>query len=539
MNLPDWTAFTSDETDHRGLDPLGLQSVGASIVQRRLLPGITDSTIHIRYYSFFCWVFWTFWQGGKKKAGTLEQLKWRTRLENVLRTATLWKSPDLLGLVGTTKTIKIDGLSRAGKVRIDKADVISAFIPAFYSASFRALGCGKWTPDGGAQLTTFGKTLAMKFDTTMRQSAVSRNALPALLSNNPTVSVKDVKAVADSIGLRPVEPGEPEYESLLELLFRLKAGDEQLTWQSRSRSLGLLMEIAKQGQGRILSVKDVHSVFATGLLPNKSSFNVPSEVRSDFEIWKRYQERQYLKIAIYSLWYEVVRFLDFSVSKTADARDIAGYFRNSFERSRVARKWFGHDFTGLSIHQAQGLLSKRLRGRPEELGKAAIVLNNELLNIRWTSSERISTSLVLLLLVATYWKEFQGQIEESQLHREGGRLRIALDSVVRDANQMGNSSLPDYLQWLVENYVLKQSTRIALEKLPDYRYFLVRDDAGFRLVKKQDPRSYLAYDPSRIGSAFELMSELKLVDISNGYRLTENGRRVLDQLRTLHHNKLA
>jgi len=66
--FPDWTEFCSNETEHRGLDPLGLESVGASIVQNQLLPGITNATRHIRYYSFFSWVFWKFWSRNKEKA---------------------------------------------------------------------------------------------------------------------------------------------------------------------------------------------------------------------------------------------------------------------------------------------------------------------------------------------------------------------------------------------------------------------------------------------------------------------------------------
>src|SRR5437016_3034861 len=66
--LPDWTEFCTNESEHRGLDPLGLEAVGASIVQNRLLPGITNATRHIRYYSFFCWVFWKFWNSRSGKA---------------------------------------------------------------------------------------------------------------------------------------------------------------------------------------------------------------------------------------------------------------------------------------------------------------------------------------------------------------------------------------------------------------------------------------------------------------------------------------
>jgi hypothetical protein len=51
--------------------------------------------------------------------------------------------------------------------------------------------------------------------------------------------------------------------------------------------------------------------------------------------------------------------------------------------------------------------------------------------------------------------------------------------------------------------------------LPDYRFFIIRDEEGYRLVKRQNPGSYLSYDSSRIGSAFELMADLKLIEIND------------------------
>ena len=92
----------------------------------------------------------------------------------------------------------------------------------------------------------------------------------------------------------------------------------------------------------------------------------------------------------------------------------------------------------------------------------------------------------------------------------------------------------DYLQWAVENYILKQATKVAIQKLPDYRFFIIRDEEGYRLVKRQDPQSYLSYDSSRIGSAFELMTDLKLVEINGTITLKSTGRKVLQKLRTSH-----
>lgn len=48
---PQWT----ERADKRGLDPLGLQNAGVSLYQS-LLPGISNVTLRMRYFGFFCWV---------------------------------------------------------------------------------------------------------------------------------------------------------------------------------------------------------------------------------------------------------------------------------------------------------------------------------------------------------------------------------------------------------------------------------------------------------------------------------------------------
>lgn len=49
--LPQWTS----KIDKRGLDPLGMQTAGVVLYQA-LLPGISNITLRMRYYGFFCWV---------------------------------------------------------------------------------------------------------------------------------------------------------------------------------------------------------------------------------------------------------------------------------------------------------------------------------------------------------------------------------------------------------------------------------------------------------------------------------------------------
>jgi hypothetical protein len=57
--LPQWTT----KFDKRGLDPLGMQNAGVVLYQA-LLPGISNITLRMRYYGFFCWLSDTYARRG-------------------------------------------------------------------------------------------------------------------------------------------------------------------------------------------------------------------------------------------------------------------------------------------------------------------------------------------------------------------------------------------------------------------------------------------------------------------------------------------
>jgi len=535
--FPDWTEFCSNETEHRGLDPLGLESVGASIVQNQLLPGITNATRHIRYYSFFSWVFWKFWSRNKGKARLSEQRRWRVRLENVLRAATLDKDEKIQALIGVTKAIRINRLPGKAKVSIEGGKAATAFVPANYSSSFRALGCGMWEDKRGAKLTAFGEKLALAFDESFDRVPGGRLALKELCSDATEVSVAAIRSAADAIRLRPVGPTEVEHKFLLELLLRMETGDDRVNASydmGRSRSFALFMEIIDQAEGTLSSASDLHQIFATGQLPNHRTFSVPPAMQHSFEVWKRYQERQYVKLSVYALWHEVVQLLGYSAFKTTSAQQLLARFDTALTNSDVAEEWLGKGCPTLTVGAALQVLSQRLSFKPREFGKKAIALAETLINLNASTEDRVGSAVVLLLLCACYWKSNGSTLPEAQLHKLGGVERISLEAIKKDLGQWTDATVADYLQWAVENYVLKQATRVAIQKLPDYRFFIIRDEEGYRLVKRQNPRSYLSYDSSRIGSAFELMTDLKLVEMNGTITLTATGRKVLQKLKTFH-----
>jgi hypothetical protein len=468
---------------------------------------------------------------------TSEQWKWLVRLEHVWRAATLLQFPDATGLIGVTKALRIDKLKQQMEIRLDKDSAPTAFTPANYSASFRALGCGEWSPEAGAHLTPFAKDLAFAFDSEVRNTAGKSHALKSILSNLKSVTAGSIRTVAGPISMRPVTNGQPEQKLLIELLLRMKAANEDAQTfgrhRARSRSFALLMEVAEQSDGKLKSGWDLHRVFATSILPNQKRFYPSLQFHDDFELWKRYQERQYIKIALYSLWHETVVMLGYRAAKCATNQAILGHLLSLVSESAFLEEQIGPAALQKSVGFVQKKVREALRQRPGDFGRSAIKATELLLDKKIVNSERAGTALYVLFLCTSFWLENGKQLPHADLHRDGDGRALSLASVCDDLQQFADIPTADYFSWIIENYVLKQAIRVAVDK-PDYRFFIMRDEEGYRLVKHQNPDSYLAYDVSRIESAYLLMADLRLIETNNGFRLTSLGRKVLEQLRIVH-----
>lgn len=66
---PEWT----ERADKRGLDPLGMQNASVALYQS-LVPGISNVTLRIRYYGFYCWVSDAY----AREKGSTDFAEWRS-----------------------------------------------------------------------------------------------------------------------------------------------------------------------------------------------------------------------------------------------------------------------------------------------------------------------------------------------------------------------------------------------------------------------------------------------------------------------------
>src|SRR5260370_4035962 len=311
--FPGWTEYQRSDEEHQGVYPLGLEAVGSYIVSHFLLPGITDATRHIRYYSFFSWVFWTFLQEQRRhgRAGYRpdEFSRWLVRLENMLRAATLDADKKFIGLIGRNKALTFDD-AKDGKLRVDQKVAASGFVPAAYSASFAALHCGQYK-GRRAQLTPRGEALGRAFNANFASQRGGTDALRRILSHSSRIAVDTIRTVERAIRVWPVAPDEAEHPLLMDMLLSVRLeqpGEDggQERHLARPRALGLHFEVIDYGNGKVVGPNDFHRIFACGGIKGESKFTPSPEFRNECEIWKRYQERQFQKLGLYGLWHEVL-----------------------------------------------------------------------------------------------------------------------------------------------------------------------------------------------------------------------------------------
>lgn len=532
--LPAWSEPMGPD-DHQGMWPLGLEPVGFSFVNQ-LLPGITNTTTRVRYYSFFSWVFWTYRefveQSGREPTRE-EQDRWRARMENIFRAATLHADPDVTGLVGQSKVSNLPEPPHAS-YPVTGDDAPTAFKAAQYSSSFRALGCADERDEVVELTRQTGARLAEAFDATLRRDGLSDEDRERLVSLSATLPAGLIRRLSDAFSLAPVPPATREHNELTNLLFRTRRPRQRKEWRaqdrSRATSLALLLEVIRQAGGSVTSRSDLHPLFASEEFPDDQKFVVPPPCEDNWKRWRRYQERQFQKRGLYALFCDV---WDAIRGGADESPAVLALLTTRARNSEWLADWVGDGGLSLSVEQAQHRTLKRYRTLRSEGGWSAEDLSRAV--ARAGFGDRTAGALVLLLLVVGLWRERRTDLPEwaVSMHREYGLRRLALDVMTDEIRDRSHQPLDELLRWLIETCILSQSFRIAGEKLArdgQFRFFIVHGHEGYETVTSTDPTNYMNYDAPRMRGASRLMRDLGLLRTGGeSWTLTGVGEDLLDE----------
>jgi hypothetical protein len=113
------------------------------------------------------------------------------------------------------------------------------------------------------------------------------------------------------------------------------------------------------------------------------------------------------------------------------------------------------------------------------------------------------------------------------MHWRGGRTRLALAVVANDIRERESCTVSELLEWVVDSYVLSQALRFAIDKLRagQFRFFVERNEEGYRIVKDDTIRQYFRRDADRLRGALSLLCDLGLLTAHEGGLVTPLGRK--------------
>jgi hypothetical protein len=521
--------------------PLGLEAGGFRFIER-LMPGFNNVTTRIRYYSFFSWVFWTFQQRaerGEAVPTAAAQKAWRERLEMAFRLASLYRAPGMSGLVGNRK-VQPPTAAPDAPLSLRDPGAATAFQPANYSSSFALLRCGA-SGEGGLIVLSdeVGIPLARAFDAQLRADPGGRAAFDWLVSDHEEIPAGVLYQAAEALALRDITVSEPEHAPLIDVLFRMRdAADpaRNSTDTSRSRSMGLLLQLVRDADGTFRGPNDIHGIFATRRFSSGALFEPRAAFRTSFAGWERYQERQQQKVAIYGFWSVLVSLLHEGLSLPDRlVRRIQEYVSTS----AVAKRWLGEAPLEWTVKDAQEWLVQQADDTGDGIGDSLDALAETILSAETSPAERAGAATVLLLLVTAHWSRAEPGMAAAlaRMHRDSAPERLPLASVTRQVESRGAQDLGRFIGWAVASYVLAQANQTAIRKLAergDYHFFISQDAAGYRVRSGLSSMSYVNYDIPRVGSALALMAGLGLVEAGDHYGITSAGEALLRRLVEYH-----
>lgn len=569
---PSWTLAVHATRPPRAMYPLGIDSATQAL-ERRLFAGITSQTPHVVYYAFYAWALTRvrerLWDVPRTRPLTKPEFRkverrWLARLETVLRAATLERDPEVRGLFGALGARADGPLQRTGRLRLPDQPPYRATGVNFYIGPLMELGYGgRLEGTRGEFVATSGaKVLADGMEAACRAirgggEAVTR-VFAAADGDTKTVDVADVRTLSSALAIQAVPRTSALHAPLTNLLFAHEGpatAARGTTGWARSQVLAFCLEVANQASGEAPGrpIEVLRRVVLTGYLERSRAY-VPSETyRSTLAALRRLYERHLLQLALYGFWREIVVALQpmpITVRPLAQLKAIIAEHVSETARSGEAARWLGTDPLTTPVETLLRRVGRerrrRVRRRPWASGEEELAL--AVAATRNTSAPTAAASaLALLLRVAEEWlsrTQNGRRVARARWHSVGGRERLALDVVCGDLVQRAPLSAGEYLDWLLDTYVIGQSLKATVAKGPqsgtgDYIYFIVPDSGGYRLNQPPSLRNYLAVDSPRLALALGMLEELELVSSRPGFRLTAEGRKLRDRLYRHHRTASA
>lgn len=451
-------------SENSGVDFLGLRQANLNMMAAAL-PGTNNVTSYIRPFSLLSWIFWKFHglceMAGKRQPNSEELRQFRERIEILFTWGA--RIEDVPGIPG--KQARPPG--GEGSVPLTfkawgRVQSSTSLIAALWygPASKTATGLGFLEPVEGDvfRTTVKGVVLAKELDTRLRTNADLYSRLLDSLAP-VTGTENDARALWGLWGTN--SPTDTERQVFHEALFdESRVGDYSSLLGQRSSTIALA-RLHLSHSSKPLSAAEVRLGMFFSRRPDGHAYAVPAELQPALKKWIVLQVRQLQRLAFESLlsWCE--------------GRVIDGLHDTDGLTGEAERLFRGQPF-GVNPDQSLCMIIAHLDAELPSIGEfvdrgrsnllfSPLAQIDEIKRMFKAGEERFAAvSFYAVLLCASFASCFAEA--ETVMITDGGASRLSLFHLRKRLIALGDVSLKQWIQFVLESMVLSQHFATAVNR---------------------------------------------------------------------------
>ena len=551
MTGPQWLEHISEVS---GLDPLGVQAISINIYTY-LLPGVSNVTSRLRYYTFLCWVLYNYSKTVKSK----DIDDWRDYLRKSEFLFSLIAEIHHLKDVNSEPTSTVGAATARPVVKYLEEDTIDLHAYTDLSKSegtyFKNRGGGLAQyyqgPMKVLKLLVSGGPLNFMLANDAEEPKEKRFGIRAakIFESNKNldlfhkcvlkgkVTVKELEKMGESLCACQIPMNKSEKELLLDLIFDRndEFGEEG---KRRKNSFLLMLYLIKDFGKEGADTDDFRDSYFYGYLPDERQIKRDKRFNSELDWWVIYQTNEYFAFALQSLLYVFERLLD---GECRDIDEALKYMRKKLKNinfSKIAglEKFNKIDF-GENAKLNKFISNLEFSNKKENAWHAGDIseycltersfdyIDNDKLEVVFGIAYIILGKIFLKSKGKKDFYNGMGNRISSWYRININHLKHVLENGVKE-----NIGIWDFIEKVLKEFVVEWHTIVALRKMrydkkSTLRFYINND------IYERSQR--LAYDvpvftSHRLSTSFRFLEDLGLIEYSDKkYVLTKYGKEFL------------
>lgn len=548
MIFPQWTKKYSKSDG--GRDFLSYLSVGVNMLEV-LLPGISNITDRVRYYSFFSWVLYRYSKSGKP-------LKY-SEFNKYLKIKSLAFLYANTLKYGDTNRSGVAGITIAKK-EIDQPiynwtdESIKNYRDSYwiYSRKMKQLDITRESSIKKMDhlVRPYGESLAEAYEDSIKNTKYFKQYCDVSDLHIP----RDVlSSYGDFCGVIALKENIKEVNELREIIFKtseiVKEGDDSffgyinhfdVAAKPRRESLFLFLEIINQLDGKKFDYDEFQKIVYFSAIQSVG-FDCPDKLKNNLNFWRMFQARQYFIYSLETIFSIVTKLtLDKNSIKIDQLIDeIFNLWQDSFNNF-----FPGKTFRLSKMTKLEELLKLFKNGKNSEefdfshlsqslLSEDSIFV---FINKHIKGNTYLDTAWPAVFLLILLYCRFSHYKEKNSIFwsfgKLGGRERLSMDEFFNNINLrvLSGSTVYEMLNWLIRDLVVLRHVNIATKKLSWYRNNTFHFDYSNGVLqgrRKAEPN----INSPKFNNVINFLIDLDMVTgEDNIYHLTNQGRKMLKNI---------